>query len=108
MPLYSFKNTKSGEEFEMFMSMDKRERYLKENPNIQQTISKVNIVAGVSGMSYRQDHGWNENLSRIAEAHPKSALAKEHGKRSIKEVRTDNVIQKHRKIQKEKAKKFAK
>jgi predicted nucleic acid-binding Zn ribbon protein len=108
MPLYSFKNTKSGEEFEMFMSMDKRERFLKENSNIQQTISKVNIVAGVSGMSYRQDQGWKENLSRIAEAHPKSALAKEHSKRSIKEVRTDNVIQKHRKIQKEKAKKFAK
>ena len=108
MPLYSFKNTKSGEEFEMFMSMDKRETYLKENPNIQQTISKVNIVAGVSGMSYRQDQGWKENLSRIAEAHPKSALAKEHGKRTIKQIRTDNVVAKHRKIQKEKAKKFAK
>jgi|TARA_B100000959_G_C14771673_1_gene537752 predicted nucleic acid-binding Zn ribbon protein len=108
MPLYSFKNTKSGKEFEMFMSMDKRESYLKDNPDIQQTISKVNIVAGVSGMSYRQDQGWKENLSRIAEAHPNSALAKEHGKRTIKEVRTDNVIKKHRKIQKEKAKKFAK
>ncbi len=108
MPLYSFKNTKSGEEFEMFMSMDKRESYLKENPNIQQTISKVNIVADVSGMSYRQDQGWKENLSRIAEAHPNSALAKEHGKRTIKEIRTDNVVKKHRKIQKEKAKKFAK
>jgi hypothetical protein len=90
------------------MSMDKRESYLKDNPDIQQTISKVNIVAGVSGMSYRQDQGWKENLSRIAEAHPNSALAKEHGKRTIKEVRTDNVIKKHRKIQKEKAKKFAK
>ena len=108
MPLYSFKNTKSGEEFEMFMSMDKREDYLKNNPEIQQTISKVNIVAGVSGMSYRQDQGWKENLSRIAEAHPNSALAKEHGKRTIKEIRTDNVVKKHRKIQKEKAKKFAK
>jgi predicted nucleic acid-binding Zn ribbon protein len=108
MPQYTFEDTKSGKEFDMFMTIDKREDYLKNNPHIKQIISKVNIVAGVSGMSYRQDQGWKENLSRIAEAHPNSALAKEHGHRTIKEIKTDNVVKKHRKIQKEKAKKFAK
>ena len=90
MPLYSFENTKTGKEWSEMMTISDKEEYLKNN------------------MSYRQDQGWKENLSRIAEAHPKSALAKEHGKRSIKEVRTERVINKHRKIQAEKAKKFAK
>ena len=48
--------------------------------------------------------GFNEVLSKVAEAHPKSALAKEHRKRTIKEVQTDNVIKKHRARQKSKNK----
>ena len=108
MPLYSFENTKTGKEWSEMMTISDKEEYLKNNTHIKQAITKLNIVAGVSGMSYRQDQGWKENLSRIAEAHHKSALAKEHGKRSIKEVRTERVINKHRKIQAEKAKKFAK
>ena len=95
MPLYSFENTKTGKEWSEMMTISDKEEYLKNNTHIKQAITKLNIVAGVSGMSYRQDQGWKENLSRIAEAHPKSALAKEHGKRSIKEVRTERVINKN-------------
>ena len=98
MPLYSFENTKTGKEWSEMMTISDKEEYLKNNTHIKQAITKLNIVAGVSGMSYRQDQGWKENLSRIAEAHPKSALPKEHGKRSIKEVITQRVINKQRKI----------
>ena len=35
-------------------------------------------------------------MSRIAEAHPTSPLANRYGKKSIKQAKTEQVIQKHR------------
>jgi hypothetical protein len=37
--------------------------------------------------------------SRIAEAHPQSNFADQFGKKSIKEVKTRQVLEKHRKRQ---------
>ena len=96
MPIYDFRNKKTGEVFEEMMSISAREQYLKDNPHIEQLVSGINIVSGVAGKSYRQDSGWKDNLSRIAEAHPQSNLAKSHLRRSIKQVKTENVLKKHR------------
>ena len=96
MPTYTFENTKTGKVFDDFMSMADKETYLEQNPHIKQIINKLNIVAGVSGRSYRTDQGWKENMSRIAEAHPTSPLADRYGKKSIKQAKTEQVIQKHR------------
>ena len=98
MPTYSFENTKTGKQFEEFMSMGEREQYLKDNPHIKQLINKINIVSGVMGQgSLKTDGGWNDNLQRIAEAHPTSPLADRYKKKSIKEVKTEQVLNKHRK-----------
>ena len=35
MPTYSFRNTKTGKEYEEFMSISERETLLKENPEIK-------------------------------------------------------------------------
>ena len=59
------------------------------------------ILLVVSGMSYRSDQGWKEVQSKIA-AHPQSAFAKEHGKKSIKQIKTEQVVKKH--VQDENAK----
>ena len=78
------------------MSIAEMEEYLSKNKHIRQRIGAVNIVGGIQGMTHKTDQGFKEVLSKVAEAHPKSALAKEHRKRSIKEVKTENVLKKHR------------
>jgi predicted nucleic acid-binding Zn ribbon protein len=97
MPTYTFENTKTGKVFDEYMSISDRETYLEQNPHIKQAIKSLNIVGGVSGLSYRQDSGWKENLQRISEAHPKSALAQRYGKKTIKQSKTEQVLAKHRK-----------
>lgn len=97
MPIYDFRNTKTGEIFEEMMTISAKEQYLKNNPHIQQLVSGLNIVSGVSGKTFRQDGGWKDNLTRIAEAHPQSNLAKKHLRRSTKQVKTEEVLKKHRK-----------
>ena len=78
------------------MSIAEMEEYLSKNKHIRQRIGAVNNVGGVQGITHKQDGGFKDVLNKIAEAHPKSALAKEHRKRSIKEVKTENVLKKHR------------
>ena len=95
MPTYTFENTKTGKVYDEYMSISERETYLEQNPHIKQLINKINIVSGTGGI--KTDSGWKENMSRIAEAHPTSPLAKRYGKRSIKQVKTEQVIKKHRK-----------
>ena len=47
----------------------------------------------------KNDGGWKDNLSRIAEAHPTSALADRYRSRGAKEIATRQVVQKHLKRQ---------
>ena len=49
----------------------------------------------VSGI--KNDGGWQENLSRIAEAHPASELAKKHGDKSPTAVKTRQAVDRWRK-----------
>jgi hypothetical protein len=54
------------------------------------------IVSGVSGQqSYKVPDGFKEVLSKVAEKHPDSVVGDRYGKKSIKEVRTKEVVRKH-------------
>ena len=92
MPLYTFMNKDTDEVFTEMMSISQREEYLSQNPNITQQIVKVNMV---SGTGLKNDGGWNENLSRIAEAHPNSALADKLGGRTTKHAKAMSALEKH-------------
>lgn len=95
MPSYSFKNTETGEEWEDIISISEREKFLEQNPHIQQLPSKVSIVGGY-GDRIKNDGGWKENMSRIAEAHPGSPLAQRYGKDTTKNINTRKVLKKHK------------
>ena len=96
MPIYTFENIKTGKVYDEMMTISEMESYLKKNKDIRQQIHSVNIVGGIKGITHKNDQGFKEVLSKIAEKHPASALAKEHGKKSIKQIRTEQVIKKHK------------
>tara|TARA_B100000900_G_scaffold229644_1_gene195034 strand:- start:765 stop:1076 length:312 start_codon:yes stop_codon:yes gene_type:complete len=100
MPIYTFENTKTGEVYDDMMSIAEMEKFLKKNKHIKQRITTINISSGVQGINMKNDGGWKDNLSRIAEAHPTSELAQQHRRRSTKEIKTQQVVEKHRKRQK--------
>jgi len=100
VPIYTFENNKTGEVYDDMMSISEKETFLKKNKHIKQLVTRINISSGVVGMGgMKNDNGWKEMQSRIAEAHPASEFAKQHGKRSIKDVKTQQVVEKHRKRQ---------
>ena len=99
MPIYTFENTKTGKVYDDMMSIADKESFLKKNKHIKQCLTTINISSGVMGVNMKNDGGWKDNLSRIAEAHPNSELANQHKRRSTKEVKTQQVVAKHRKRQ---------
>ena len=94
MPNYNFKNKKTGEEWEEFFTISGKEQFLKDNADIIQTPSTFNMVGG-TGDRIKNDAGWKENLSRIAEAHPTTPLGNKYNKKTIKEHKTRQVLKKH-------------
>ena len=89
MPVYTFLDTKKDEEFTEFMSISEMEEYLAKNKHIRQVIMPINIVGGISGVTHKNDQGWKETLSKIAEANPHTPLGREHGKKDVKSIKTN-------------------
>lgn len=100
MPIYSFENIKTGKEYTEQMSMSQLDEYLSNNKDVRQVFTTLNIVGGVSGLTHKTDSGWSDTLQKIAEKHPGSPLAEKYKKKSIKEVKTREVVNKHRKRKK--------
>ena len=95
MPTYSFIDKDTDEEFEMFMSWSDREEFLKENPNIEpRMFSAPALVRGVA-TSNKVPDGFKEVLSKVAEAHPESVVGDRYGKKSIKNVKTREIVKKY-------------
>ena len=95
MPTYVFYNNDTAEYFEEFMSIASREEFLKNNPNVSAVVTAPNIVSGVSTGSVRTDNGFKEVLSKVAEAHPNSAVGQQYGKRDTKAAKTAEIAKKH-------------
>ena len=101
MPTYTFFNEKTGVEWDVMMSNAEREQYLKDNPEVSQ-IPGGFVVAGdhIMGVGPKVDGGFNERMEQIANSHPGSPLADRYGgsSKSNKEIKTRNVLKKHRVI----------
>ena len=95
MPIYTFYNKRTKKQFDDMMTIAEMEEYLKKNKHITQVIKGLNIVASVGNRTRKTDSGWNDSLSKIAEAHPQSALAKERSKKTIKQIKTEQAVKKH-------------
>jgi hypothetical protein len=107
MPTYTFKNRTTGVEWDKFMRMSEVDAYKEEN-DCSIVITGVNLATGHGdNIDAKTDAGWKETLAKISEAHPKSELAKQYGKRrSAREVKVDQVRKKHKTIAERRIKKI--
>lgn len=96
MPTYTFEDTKTGKTFDKSMTISERDDFVDKNPQYRQMFTNLNIVGGVS-IKNKTDSGWSDTLQKISEKHPGSPLAERYRKKSIKEIKTREVVNKHRK-----------
>ena len=94
MPTYVFFNPDTGVEWEEFMSLSKKEKFLASHPWVEQRITAPNIVSG-SRAGDGKLGGFKEVLQKVGEGHPGSYVDKAHNRRTAKQVATDKVARKH-------------
>ena len=100
MPTYTFYDEAKDNQYEEFMFMSELDEYKKNNPNVRQIYTPIAIVGDhLMGVGPKTDGGFNENMQRIAAAHPDSPLADKFGGSTVshKEIKTRNAINKHAK-----------
>ena len=104
MATYTFKNKKTGVIEEHVMSMHDYDKFKVENTHLERYIDSPPIIAfnGVGDNISKTDDTWKEVLSKVAEQNPRSPLADRFGKKTSKTIKTNQVLEKHKKIQKEK------
>ena len=95
MPIYQFKNTETGEEFEDMISISSKDNLLEMNPHIQQVPTGFTVVTGVGDNRQKGvPNGFKDVLSKIGEKYQGSPLADEYVKKSVKEAKVDQIKQK--------------
>lgn len=74
MPIYSFRNDDTKEEFEKMMTMAEREEYLAENPNITQLINYGANILHERGSNLKVDNGFREVMSKIKDTYKVNSI----------------------------------
>ena len=94
MPFYDFMNEHTGESESHLLKISELDKFKEDNPHLkQQILGAPSTISGDGGI--KNDDGWKENLARIAEAHPASALAEKQGGRNVQTSKVNEVAKKH-------------
>lgn len=104
MPTYEFLNTRTKKIEEHAMSIKDYETFKETNKHLERyfgTAPSFSYASAGDNIS-KTDNTWKEVLSKIGEQNPISPLADRFRTKGIKEVKTHQVLEKHKKLQKEK------
>ena len=99
MPTYTIRNKKTQTIFEVFCKYPELQEMLEDDPDLVQMLTTPSIISGIEGKTFKEDSGFRENMQRIAESHPNSALAEKYGtNRTNKDIKTFETVKKHTSI----------
>lgn len=96
MPIYEFYNKETDEYFEEIISYSEKQKLLEANPNIISRPVTFGLVSMVGSLDSKTDNTWKEVLNKVAEAHPNSSVGNRYGKKTHKQVKTQQVLEKYR------------
>jgi len=99
MPIYEFLNTKTKVIEEHTMSVTAYDSFKAENPHLERYYSEAPLFSysGIGDMAGKKtDNTWKEVMHKIAEQNPISPLADRVLKKKTKQIKTEQVLKKHK------------
>jgi hypothetical protein len=77
MPIYSFENKETNEQFDLTLSMSERETYLESHPHIKQIFTKFPGIGDPVRLGLRKpDDNFRDVLRNVKAHHPGSRKTK--------------------------------
>ena len=104
MPKYSFKNLDTEELEDHTLKISEYDQFKLNNPHLERYIdaAPMFVYNGTGDFGTRKpDNSWKEVLQKIGEKKKGSALDREVNKISSKDVKIDQIIEKHANLQRE-------
>ena len=94
---YTFKHLKTGKIVTHEMKISEYDEFKKNHPELERYIeSAPKLASGDGNFESKTDDTWKEVLAKIGENHTSSNLADKYRKnKSIKEIKTKQIIDKH-------------
>ena len=115
MPTYDFRNKETDEYEEHVLKISEYDQFIEDHPELERVILSApsfnyssHAQGSVTDIAAKKDKGWKEVLQKIGEQNPISQVAEDHNQKSIKQVKTQQVIEKHVKKQDERKKEIVK
>lgn len=106
MPTYEFRNKKTGKIEEHQIRISEYDQFKEDHPELERVILSVpsfnyssHAQGSVTDIAAKKDGGWKEVLQKIGRANPISDIGDRFHKKGIKEVKTQQIIEKHVKRQ---------
>ena len=95
---YTFLNKKTKKIESHSMKFADYDTFKLNNPQLERYHESAPRIASSRGgehLDSKTDNTWKEVLSKVGEAHPGSPLADKYNRKSVKEVKTKSVVEKH-------------
>lgn len=102
MPKYLFINFETEELEEHTLKISEYDSFKASNPHLERYIDAAPSFSyrGAGDFGFKKpDDTWKEVLQKVGEQNPGSALDREVNRRSSKQVKIDQIIEKHAKLQ---------
>ena len=75
MPRYTFLNTETEEQYDLYLSMSERETYLQENPHVKQLILGAPAIGDSVRLGLRKpDDSFRDVLKNVKHHHKKDNI----------------------------------
>lgn len=99
MPIYTYIDPDTNESWDELWSYESHKQFLAENPDVRQVFHAPAVISGISGITHKNDSGFNDMMSRIAAANPTSPMAEKYGDKSVKASKTREAVARQKKRQ---------
>ena len=99
---YSFKNIKTGKIVRHELKISEYDEFKKNHPELERYHESAPSLSylGTGDLDGKKtDNTWKEVLQKVAEQNPRSPLADKVRRKSIKEIKTNQILEKHIKKQ---------
>ena len=75
MPTYLFYDKTTDQQYEMFLSISERDKYLADNPHVEQLVNGFPGTVDPTRLGLRKpDNGFRDRLKEIKKSHRKSSI----------------------------------
>src|SRR5210317_1613963 len=102
MPTYDSRNRETGEYEEHIIRMSEYDQFVEDHPELERVILSApsmnyssHAQGSVTDIAAKKDGGWKEVLQKIGEQNPISEVGEDFHRKSIKQIKTTEVVNKH-------------